>query len=28
MLLGFTFVWFAIDLTHGRDRTFPPICAQ
>lgn len=27
MLLGFTLAWFAIDLTHGPGRTFPPICA-
>ena len=27
MLLGFTLAWFAIDLTNGPGRTFPPICA-
>jgi UDP-GlcNAc:undecaprenyl-phosphate GlcNAc-1-phosphate transferase len=27
MLLGFTLAWFAIDVTHGPGRTFPPICA-
>jgi UDP-GlcNAc:undecaprenyl-phosphate GlcNAc-1-phosphate transferase len=27
MLLGFALAWFAIDLTHGPGRTFPPICA-
>jgi UDP-GlcNAc:undecaprenyl-phosphate/decaprenyl-phosphate GlcNAc-1-phosphate transferase len=27
MLLGFVLAWFAIDLTQGPGRTFPPICA-
>jgi UDP-GlcNAc:undecaprenyl-phosphate GlcNAc-1-phosphate transferase len=27
MLLGFALAWFAIDLTQGPGRTFPPICA-
>ncbi|MBL8511867.1 MAG: undecaprenyl/decaprenyl-phosphate alpha-N-acetylglucosaminyl 1-phosphate transferase [Betaproteobacteria bacterium] len=27
MLLGFILAWFAIDLTHGPGRSFPPICA-
>ena len=27
MLLGFLIGWFAIDLTQGVDRSFPPICA-
>ena len=27
MLLGFSLAWFAIDLTQGPGRTFPPICA-
>ena len=27
MLSGFSLAWFAIDLTQGPGRTFPPICA-
>ncbi len=27
MLLGFIIAWYAIDLTQGMGRTFPPICA-
>jgi UDP-GlcNAc:undecaprenyl-phosphate GlcNAc-1-phosphate transferase len=27
MVLGFALAWFAIDLTHGPGRSFPPICA-
>jgi UDP-GlcNAc:undecaprenyl-phosphate GlcNAc-1-phosphate transferase len=27
LMIGFALAWFAIDLTQGKDRTFPPIAA-